>query len=129
MEYNSPVLRTFQYSLKVTRGQARRLNLLLGLLAEIYNAALQERTEAWKRARRSITYYDQTRELTELRAESLEYRTYSVEILREPLRRIDHAFRAFFRRVKAGERPGYPRFRFPDRYNSFAVSRFSRRGP
>jgi putative transposase len=76
------------------------------------------------RARRSITYYDQTRELTELRAESPEYRTYSVEILREPLRRIDHAFRAFFRRVKAGERPGYPRFRSPDRYNSFALSRF-----
>ncbi len=35
------------------------------------------------------------------------------------LHRLDKAFAAFFRRVKAGERPGYPRFQGKDRYNSF----------
>jgi putative transposase len=45
-----------------------------------------------------------------------------VDLAREPLRRVDRAFRAFFRRSKAGQKPGYPRFRSRDRYNSLALS-------
>lgn len=45
-----------------------------------------------------------------------------VDLAREPLRRVDRALRAFFRRVKAGSKPGYPRFRSRERYNSLALS-------
>jgi transposase len=45
-----------------------------------------------------------------------------VDLAREPLRRVDRAFQAFFRRVKVGQKPGYPRFRSPDRYHSLALS-------
>ena len=43
-----------------------------------------------------------------------------MDIQREPLRRVERAFQGFFRRVKAGHKPGYPRFRARDRYTSFA---------
>jgi len=39
-------------------------------------------------------------------------------------KRIDLAFKAFFRRVKSGEKPGYPRFRSKFRYDSFTYPQF-----
>lgn len=86
--------------------------------AETYNAALQERRDAWKLERKSITYYDQQAELTELRKDPA-FQWIACDIQRDPLRRVDLAFKAFFRRCKAGEKPGYPRFKSKDRYNSF----------
>ena len=38
--------------------------------------------------------------------------------MRSPLRRLELAYQSFFRRVKAGEKPGYPRFRSRRRYDS-----------
>jgi putative transposase len=40
------------------------------------------------------------------------------QVLQNVALRIDLAFQAFFRRCKAGEEPGYPRFRGPGRYDS-----------
>lgn len=45
-------------------------------------------------------------------------RVYS-QVLQDVLRRVDRAFQAFFRRVKAGEKPGYPRFKGRGWYDSF----------
>jgi putative transposase len=94
--------------------------------AETYNAALRERRDAWSLCQKNISYYDQQKELTELRKDS-QFATIAVDIQREPLRRVNRAFQAFFRRVKAGQKPGYPRFRSQDRYDSFAwnAPRFS----
>jgi putative transposase len=63
----------------------------------------------------------QCKELTELRREDETIRAIPVALAREPLRRVHHAFQGFFRRVKAGRKPGYPRFRSMDRYNSFSL--------
>jgi putative transposase len=41
------------------------------------------------------------------------------QVLHDVLTRLDRAFQAFFRRVQAGEVPGYPRFQGSNRYNSF----------
>jgi putative transposase len=86
---------------------------------ETYNACLQERREAWKLCRKGITYNDQQKELTELRQDP-QFAVIAVDIQREPLRRVERAFQGFFRRIKAGQRPGYPRFKSRDRYDSFA---------
>ena len=83
---------------------------------------LQERRDAWKLCQKRITYYDQQAELSELRRDP-QFAIVAVDIQREPLRRVDLAFRAFFRRIKAGQRPGYPRFRSCERYGSFAWHR------
>jgi putative transposase len=101
------------------------LEHILSVSCELYNAALQERRDAWKICREHISLYDQQKELTQLRALDPETASVPVDIAREPLRRVDHAFRAFFRRCKAKQFPGFPRFRAKARYDSFATSMFS----
>jgi putative transposase len=78
----------------------------------LYNAALEERREAWRRGRHRVTFYSQSAQLKEIRAEDPErYRRWSFTCERAAIRRLDRAFQAFFRRVRAGEKPGYPRFK------------------
>jgi putative transposase len=102
------VIPTFQYLLLPTGRQQRALSDLLRLSAELYNAALQERADAWRRQRKSVGYFEQCKELTELRREDETIRAIPVALAREPLRRVHRAFQGFFRRVKAGRKPGYP---------------------
>jgi putative transposase len=85
---------------------------------ETYNAALQERRDAWKLQHKSISYRNQQDEITELRKDPA-FQWIACHIQRDPLRRVDLAFKAFFRRCKAGQKPGFPRFRARARYNSF----------
>lgn len=113
------MMRSFELRLKPTADQRAALLRILDDSAETYNAALQERRDAWKLCQKRISLYDQQKELTELRRDP-SFATIAIDIQREPLRRVDRAFRAFYRRVKAGQKPGYPRFRARARYESFA---------
>jgi putative transposase len=74
--------------------------------------ACEERRGAWKLCPKRITYYDQQPEVTELRKDR-RFAKVAVDIQREPLRRVERAFQAFFRRVQAGPKPGYPPFGIP----------------
>ena len=116
------IRRTYRFPLKPTRRQSRLLEFTLALSCELYNAALQERREAWTSARKSISYYDQCHELTEVRPVRADVAALPIDLAREPLRRVDRAFKGFFRRCKTGERVGHPRFRSRDRYDSVAIS-------
>lgn len=111
--------RSYELRLKPKASQRAAMSRILEDSAETYNAALQERRDAWKLCGKAVTYYDQSFELTELRKDPA-FAVIAVDIQREPLRRLDRAFKAFFRRVKAGQKPGYPRFRSQERYDSFA---------
>lgn len=114
--------RTFTLRLRPSKAQCAAFEAILVDSCETYNAALQERRDAWKVCRKRISYEDQTAQLTELRKDP-RFAAIAVDIQREPLRRLDRAFRAFCRRVKAGEKPGYPRFRSRHRYDSFTFGR------
>jgi putative transposase len=115
------MMRSYQVRLKATKRQALALTALLGECCELYNASLQERRDAWKVCQKHISLYDQQKELTQLRAVDDESASFPATIQRDPLSRVDLAFKAFFRRVKAGQTPGYPRFKSRDRYHSFSV--------
>lgn len=121
------MIRSFQFRLLPNATQRAALERILDDNAETYNAALQERIEAWKLQRKSISYRDQQNELTELRQDPA-FQWMAVDIQRDPLRRVDLAFRAFFRRCKAGQKPGFPRFRSRFRYDSFSFCRPARNG-
>lgn len=97
------------------------LTRILADNCETYNACLQERIEAWKLQRKSISYRDQQNELTELRQDK-EFSWMACDIMRDPLRRVDRAFKAFFARVKRGAKPGFPRWRSRHCYDSFSFS-------
>lgn len=92
---------------------------MLGLLRGLYNAALEERREAWRRQGVSITHAVQEKALTEIKRECPEYTLIHTHLLQDVVKRLDRAFQAFFRRVKAGQTPGYPRFKGRDRYTTF----------
>ncbi|MBE1559982.1 RNA-guided endonuclease InsQ/TnpB family protein [Nonomuraea africana] len=78
----------------------------------LYNAALQERREAYRRAGVSIRYGEQSAQLKEIRAADAQGQgRWSFTSQQQTLRRLNRAFEAFFRRVKAGQKPGYPRFK------------------
>ena len=122
------MIRTFELRLAPSRQQVRRLISTLSTACDLYNAALQERRDAWKICRKRITLYDQQHQITELRKCDPETADLSVDIARDPLRRVDLAFAAFFRRCGRGEKPGYPRFKSKARYNSFTSLEFSLKG-
>lgn len=89
--------------------------------ARLYNAALQERREAYAIQRKSIGYAAQNKMFTQVRKEGLTGIVNS-NVGQEVLRRVDRAFQAFFRRCKAGEKPGHPKFRSGKFYDSFTYS-------
>lgn len=89
------------------------------LHAELYNAALQERIEAYRKTGVSISYYDQQNTLPEIKSFRPELVELGSHALQETLRKLDRAFQAFFRRVKAGQSPGFPRFKASARFSGF----------
>ncbi len=111
--------RTFRYRLHPTSRQRAVLERQLQLQREVYNAALEERIGAWRKGR-SVTYVDQCRELTQLRHDRPDVLACGVTLCRGTLKRLDRAYAAFFRRVKSGETPGFPRFKGASRFASLA---------
>jgi putative transposase len=112
------VHRTYRFRIYPTRGQVFALEAQLGFACDLYNAALEQRRYAWRGRRRSVSLYEQFRQLTDVRAASIGPAQMSCSAMRDPLQRLDRAFTAFFRRVKAGAEPGHPRFRSRRRYDS-----------
>lgn len=110
--------RTFRYLLRPTTRQVVALELLLRQQCELYNAALEDRRGAWKWERRSVSYFDQCRTLTELRSVRPEVLEHGVIVCRGTLTRLDRAFCAFYRRVQSGQTPGFPRFKSVHRFDS-----------
>jgi putative transposase len=90
-----------------TRRQNAALLDMLGLHQRLYNAALEQRIAAWRRARTSLSFVDQCFDLTELRAGDKSYADLNAQSSQVTLKRLDLAFAAFFRRVKAGQTPGF----------------------
>ena len=102
---------SYKYRLYPNTEQRQVLNRILETHRQVYNAALQERRDAWKRCSVSIRYADQANQLKELRAFDADVARCNYSSLQQTLRRLNKAFEAFFRRVRAGEKPGYPRFK------------------
>ena len=97
---------------KLTPAGYRQLDQRLGALNRLYNQALENRIKAWSERRQALSLYDQYRWLTHLRAQGREgLGGFALGPQRGMLKRLDEAFKGFFRRVKAGQNPGFPRFR------------------
>ena len=120
------MFRSYTIRLKVTKRQGESLADLLEHLCVLYNCALAERTNVWEQDKKRIHYNNQQASLVSFRQRSPEVKAFSSVIQRDPLRRVDCAFEGFFRRVKVGEKPGYPRFKSKNQYQSFTVSEWFR---
>ncbi|HEY7022204.1 MAG TPA: transposase [Ktedonobacterales bacterium] len=113
------IRKTYKYKLKPTLEQELELERVLMLCRHVYNAAIGERREAWRMRGVTVTYYQQKAELPGIKETMPEYGEVNAQVLQEVVLRVDRAFEAFFRRIREGQTPGYPRFHGRDRYNSF----------
>ena len=118
------VRKTYKYRLKPTSEQEQAMAFVLRRCCELYNAALQERRDAWQKCSVSVTLAGQSAQLPEIKEVRPEYRDIHSQVLQDVLIRLDRAFQAFFRRVKNGETPGYPRCQGTQRSNSLTYTQF-----
>ena len=118
--------KSFLYRLYPNKAQADKLSSLLDTARWLYNSALQERRDAWRFNHKSLNYYDQASELKELRKEIPEVGQLNYHVTQDIFRKLDKSFKAFFRRVKNGEKPGYPRFKGRDQFNSITFPDYSK---
>ncbi len=107
--------KSFKYRLSPTRKQHQVLQETLDRCRELYNAALQERCDAYRMCHVSLNYYDQAAQLSEIKELREEYKDLHSQVLQDVLRRVEKGMKAFYRRAKAG----YPRYQGKNRYDSF----------
>ena len=111
--------KTYKYRLYPTTTQKRALQASLDACRWAYNKTLEIRKEAWGKEQKSLSLYDTNRLLIQWKKDNPDLNNAHSQCLQNAQLRVDLAFKAFFRHVKAGEKPGYPRFQGFDRYDSF----------
>lgn len=116
--------KAYKYRLYPTKGQIRLLNRMLEATRWVYNEALATRKRAWEERQESLGLYDTINLLPRWKAERPSLNIVHSQVLQNACVRVDLAFKAFFRRVKAGEQPGYPRFKGPGRYDSLTYPQY-----
>jgi putative transposase len=122
------VRKTYKYKLNPTSEQERMMAFVLRRCRELYNAALQERSKAWRKCGVNITEVSQSAQLPAIKEARPVYRDINAQVLQDVLTRLDRAFQRFFARVKAGETPGYPRYHGANRYTSFTYKQVGEHG-
>ncbi|MEV0236482.1 helix-turn-helix domain-containing protein [Nonomuraea sp. NPDC050786] len=101
-----------KFLLRPTSKQSAALAACLEDHRQLYNAALEHRRTAYRKAGVTIRYGDQSGELKHIRADDPEGQgRWSFSSQQATLRRLDKAFGAFFTRVRQGCTPGFPRFK------------------
>ncbi|AKB76247.1 Mobile element protein [Methanosarcina lacustris Z-7289] len=116
------MLKVFHYRLYPTKAQKKELNKTLELCRWTYNETLAIRKNAWESEQKRISYYDSKKMIPIWKKDKPELKEVHSQVLQEVVKRVDLAFQAFFRRVKSGEKPGYPRFKGYDRYDSITYT-------
>jgi putative transposase len=111
------VRRSYKFRIYPTAGQAGRAAQCLRDHQRLYNAALEERREAWRMGKAGLRYGQQSAQLKDIRAVDPDQGRWSFSSQQATLRRLDKAMAAFYRRCKAGKKAGYPRFKALDRWD------------
>ncbi len=86
---------------------------------QVYNQTLAHRKEAWEQRQAPLSLYATNALLTQWKRQRPSLTHVHSQVLQNAQERVDLGYKAFFRRVQAGEQPGFPRFRGPGRYDSF----------
>jgi putative transposase len=110
---------TYKYRLNPTSAQRTSLEKVLELCRWVYNDTLAARKNAYEQDGKSLGLYDTNKLLTQWKADKPALKGVHSQVLQNVQERVDLAFKAFFRRAKAGEEPGYPRFKGKGLYDSF----------
>ena len=113
--------KTFLYRAKINKNTEHNCNQWLYLCRSLYNLSLEQRINAYKKNKKSMFAYDQINMLPAFKKKFPEFKAVGSQCLQEVIERLDRAYQAFFRRIKQGKKPGFPRFKSGNRYNSFTL--------
>lgn len=111
--------KTFKYRLYPTKPQERFFGKTLNACRWVYNKTLETRKTAWEERQETLTKYDTNAMIPKWKATKPSLKIAYSQSLQDAQKRVDLAFQGFFRRVKRGEKPGYPRFKGEYRYDSW----------
>lgn len=110
--------RTYRFRLYPNAAQEAALSGMLGAFCDLYNSALEERIDCYRKTGRTLNYHAQALQLKAVREIDERLAGFSFTAEQQVLRRLDKAFRAFFDRLKRGAKAGFPRFQAKRRYDS-----------
>ena len=113
--------KTFQYKAKLSKSVERKAFNWLYLCRDLYNNCLEQRITVYNQRKIGISGYTQAKELPYIKKEFPEYKEVNSQTLQAVTEKLQKAYDNFFRRLKKGETPGFPRFKGRDRYNSFVL--------
>ena len=116
------MIRTYKCRVKLSKSGHETLSQIFGMSAELYNAGLESRIDCYRKTGESRSLYDQYKELVQVRAELPEFEAVSSIVFRGVLSRLDKAYKSFFRRVKAEEKAGFPRFKSSRRWRTIEIN-------
>jgi putative transposase len=118
------VRKTFLYRMRPTKAQATVMSNMLEECRWLYNNTLAYRKDAYEQQGRAAGWYETKARIPILKQERHSLKQIHSQVLQNVTERVELAFQAFFRRVKSGETPGYPRFRGYGRYDSICYPQY-----
>jgi putative transposase len=118
------MLKATVYRLYPSKSQQRGLDRTLETCRRWYNRCLAKRKDAYETEQRTVGKYEQLRQVKTYKAANPYAGPVHSHVLQTVVQDLDKAFQAFFRRVKAGEEPGYPRFKGKNRFKSFGFKEY-----
>jgi putative transposase len=121
---SSTIARTFKYRLKPSRAQRSQLEQTLELCRSVYNSTLAVRKNAYASEGKSLSRYNTNKLLPIWKVNFTPLKEVHSQVLQNVQKRVDLAYQAFFRRVKTGENPGYPRFKGKGQYQSITYPQY-----
>jgi putative transposase len=116
--------KTFKYRLYPSKSQLVYLDQTLETCRDWYNNCLAERKDAWENEKKNVGKFKQLSRVKDYRKENPYAAQVHSHIMQVVVQDLDKAFQAFFRRVKRGETPGYPRFKGRNRFDSFGLKEY-----
>ena len=118
------MFKAFVFRLYPSKSQRRRLEAVRETCRHFYNDLLRERKDAYEPPRGVDHQAEQLRKVKVEKDTSPYADDIHSHILQNVVADLDKAFQAFFRRVKAGENPGYPRFKGRNRFAGFGFKEY-----
>lgn len=112
------MIKNYKYRIYPNKEQAGKLLSAIELIRQLYNTALEQKITAYKQGHKSVSCYEQINQLPELKESFPEYKEVHSQTQQDALRRLDESFKAFFGRIKKGQKAGFPHFKGRDFYNS-----------
>lgn len=128
MSDSSKSVKVFKYRLYPSKAQEKNLLWVLECARHLYNMALAERKYAYQLEGRTVTLADTEQLAKHYRATFPYADQMHSQTAQSVVKQVDEAYQSFFRRLKTGEKSGYPRFKSRNRFHSFEFKQFGKSG-